>query len=290
VRFRALTHRDLRTAAELCARAWAYDHITQTLLAEKLFEDLPGELATALGVYLGEDTLVGLVGLVARGQTAWIKVWAADPARRGQGIGTALTIEAESWAREHGAKALRFMDHPGNYLTPGIDVRYAEAIEFLARRGFKVAGENRNLVVPLPPPPIARPTLPGYELRRARQPDGPALEALARQASEAWAYEVARAMDRDVPAVHLAALENAVVAFAAYDANNRGSGSFGPGWTLAAHRGRGLGRALTRACLADIAKAGHERAIVPWVSETRLYDHLGATEGGRYRVLVKALI
>jgi GNAT superfamily N-acetyltransferase len=289
VLFEALTQKDLREATELCARAWAYDHITQTLLHEKLFEDPPGEATVALGARESETTLVALVGLSARGPMAWIKVGATDPTRRGQGLAAAMVEQAESWARGHGASTLRIMDHPGNYLTPGIDVRYAEAIEFLARRGFTVAGENRNLVLRLPPPVATRATLPGYELRRARHADSGAIEAVARRASEAWAYEVRRAMDQDVPAVHLAAYAGEPVAFAAHDGNNRGTGSFGPGWTLEAHRGKGLGRALLRACLADIAKAGHERAIIPWVSDTKIYRHLGAVEGGRYRMLVKTI-
>jgi len=293
VRIRALTREDLKAATALCARALAYDHVTQSLLHEKLFEDPPGEVSDAFGAWEGE-TLVGLVGLCAAGPTAWIKLAAADPAGRRRGISSAMVAEAEGWARKQGALTLRLMDHPGNYLTPGMDVRYAEAIEFLARRGFAVASENKNLLVPLPPmapgsTPSSAPGAPHYELRRARQADGEAVARLARTFSVAWAYEVERAMDQSTPMVHLASQRGELAAFAAHGGNNRGTGSFGPAATLDAHRGRGLGQALLRACLADIGKAGHAGAIIPWVSKTTLYARLGAIEGARYRVLVKAL-
>ena len=288
VRAGTLSREDLKAAADLCVRAWAYDHLTQSLVHEKLFEDAPEEATAALAVR-HEETLLGIVGLCARGPTAWIKLAAADPAKRRQGVATALLAQAESWARSTGARTLRLMDHPGNYLTPGMDVRYAEAIEFLARHGFTVAGENENLLLPLPPPAAARAPMHGYELRRARHADAAAVTALAREFSPAWAYEAGRAMDQDQPTVHVALQRGEPVSFAAHDGNNRGTGAFGPAGTLPAHRGRGLGQALLRACLHDIARAGHGQAVIPWVSDTTLYAQFGAVQGGRYRVLVKNL-
>jgi GNAT superfamily N-acetyltransferase len=288
VRTGALSREELKAATELCVRVWAYDHLTQSLVHEKLFDDPAGELTAALAVR-DDGTLLGLIGVCARGPTAWIKIAAADPAKRGRGIGCALLEQAEAWARSAGARTLRLMDHPGNYLTPGMDVRYAEAIEFFARRGYAVVGENTNLIVPLPPPPSARTPVQGYELRRARHADAAALAALARGFSEAWTHELARSMDRDLPAVHVALQRGEPVAFASHDGNNRGSGAFGPAGTLAEHRGIGLGQALLRACLLDIAKAGHPHAVIPWVSRTTLYARFGALPGGRYRVLAKSL-
>lgn len=294
LRIRALTREDLKAATALCARAWAYDHVTQTLLHEKVFEDPPGEASAASGAWEG-DTLVGFVALCSDGRTAWIKIAAAEPARRYRGIASALLAEAEGWATKVGVRSLRLMDHPGNYLTPGMDVRYAEALEFLARRGFTVAGENKNLVVPLPPTAATRSAPsnaagePAYELRRARLADGEALARLARSFAVPWGYEVERAMDQSAPLVHVASQRGELVAFAAHGGNNGGTGAFGPAGTLVGHRGRGLGQTLLRACLTDIGKAGHAGAIIPWVSNTSLYARLGAIEGARYRVLTKAL-
>ena len=76
VRILALNREDLRTATALCARAWAYDHVTQSLLHEKLFEDPPGEASSAFGAWEG-DTLVGFVGVCSDGGTAWINLAAA---------------------------------------------------------------------------------------------------------------------------------------------------------------------------------------------------------------------
>src|SRR5207237_1381447 len=46
-------------------------------------------------------------------------------------------------------RKVRVADHPGNYLTPGIDPRYEAGLAFLRARGFEQVGSERNLRVPL---------------------------------------------------------------------------------------------------------------------------------------------
>ncbi len=76
-----------------------------------------------------DDELVGVMATAGR----WIKLLAVDPAHRRRGIATKLL--------EHAAgDPLRVMDHPGNYLSPGLDGRYLDGRAFFAARGFRELG------------------------------------------------------------------------------------------------------------------------------------------------------
>ncbi len=71
--------------------------------------------------------------------------------------------------------------------------------------------------------------------------------------------------------VYLALAEERVLAFSAYDANNRGTGWFGPMGTEPAARSQGIGQVLLFHCLADMAAQGHHHATIPWVDPVDFY-------------------
>jgi len=98
---------------------------------------------------------VGVISMAGR----WIKLFATDAERRGQGIGWQLLDLARTWSRQRGGGGkLRFMDHPGNYLSPGLDVREAAGRAWVERHGFKLACHiPSNLLLILVP---LMPTLP----------------------------------------------------------------------------------------------------------------------------------
>ena len=60
----------------------------------------------------------------------------------GRGIASELLARAEG-------ERLRVMDHPGNYLSPGLDGRYHDARAFFAARGFRELGVVENIRAPL---------------------------------------------------------------------------------------------------------------------------------------------
>ena len=102
--------------------------------------------------------------------------------------------------------------------------------------------------------------------------------------------EAARALENDPPGVHLALAGGELCAFACHDGNNRGLGGFGPAGTLAAHRGRGAGRALLIRCLLDVAAAGHQDAVIAWIGPREFYERsVGARPGPRFAVLERPL-
>src|SRR5262245_33803269 len=183
----------------------------------------------------------------------WIKVFAVDPRRRGAGVGKRLLDLAGTWVRTRGGGGkLRLMDHPGNYLSPGLDEREEAGRRWLERHRFRVCSQNVNLRVPLvgnarvtedrAVEACDRARARRYDVRRVGRGER---ELLLRVASEAfapaWAFELARALDQEPPAVFAAWKDGLPVAFAAHDANNSGLGWFGPAGTLTAHRGQGLG-------------------------------------------------
>src|SRR5438034_912056 len=62
-----------------------------------------------------------------------------------------------------------------------------------------------------------------------------------------------------------------IAGFSTHEANNRGLGSFGPTGVRISARGRGLGRLLVAASLADLRRLGYHRAVIPWTAATEYY-------------------
>jgi predicted N-acetyltransferase YhbS len=207
-------------------------------------------------------------------------------------VGSALLAAAEDAITATGARVVRVLDQPGNYLAPGVDVRNHETIAWLTRRGYVQHGERTNVLVELRANPrVSAPhaqalaaACPGYEIRRARPGDADALTAMITTGfSAAWAFETGQAMRAQPPAVHVAVERRSgeLAAFAAHDGNNRGLGWFGPTGTLPAHRGRGLGAALLCACLVDVVGAGHAVCEVAWIGPRAFYDRVAGIAGER---------
>lgn len=277
---------DLEAARHLLAASCAFDPAAE-VAGEKLFGPSPHGRPHTLGAHAG-----GRMAGVAVVSGAWLRLLAVHPRDRGRGLGSALLDAAEAVIARSGARAIRVLDQPGNYLAPGIDIRNHETIAWLERRGYARGHERENLLVDLRHNPrvsadrarALAAACTGYHIRRAGRADRDALRAMVEAAfSPAWAFEVDRAMDLTPPGAHIAVHRDsgALVAFAAHDGNNRGLGWFGPGGTLAAHRGQGLGAALLLACLADVAAAGREVCEIAWIGPRGFYERAAGVSGER---------
>lgn len=282
-----LGENELDEARALLAAACPFDRAAE-VAREKLFGAAPVGSAQAWGARAA-GALVG----VAAATADRLRVLAVAPDARGRGVGGALLAEVETAARGAGAKRMRTLDLPGNYLAPGIDVRNSDAIAWLGRRGYKRTGDNTNLLIDVRGNPrlerAAAPTRSdGYEIRRAIASEGAALgAAIAEDFGGAWPFEVARALE--VGGVHVAVKDGAYAAFAAHDGNNQGLGWFGPAGTWSSHRGRGLGEHLLLACLHDVA-AKHPQCEVAWIGPRRFYEQSAGIAGERrFAVLTKDL-
>jgi len=295
LRLRALTPAELGAATALLGAALPWDRV-EVVAAEKLFGGNGRRSGQALGAFTSAGELVGVLACAGR----FIKLLAVRPDAQRRGIGTALLAAAR--ARIHAGAAgsppprLRIGDHPGNYLSPGVDERYQAAHAFFRARGLAEVGRCLNLRAAVRNNPLCTPerahrlraaaAAHGYTVRRAGAEDVAGLLAMIEsQFSPVWAHEVARALGPELggaaaahtprlpedAAVHLALLPSgAPVAFAAHDGNNRGLGWFGPMGTLPAHRGRGLGEALVLACLADVGERP-DGGVIAWVGPEAFY-------------------
>jgi GNAT superfamily N-acetyltransferase len=290
-----LARGQLATAAEVLTRACAFD-AAGIVAEEKLFGDGPTSSPTTFGAW-DDDRLVGVAAIAGR----WIRVCAVDPAARRRGAGGALLAACEQLARRGGATKLGVLDQPGNYLAPGVDERNVESIEWLEKRGFVRGSELRSnvLLAVRNNERVTRDALTaaiagarerGYEVRRAERTERePLVAAIAGEFGGAWPFEISRALTFDPSGVHVALRDGAYCAFAAHDGNNRGLGWFGPTGTWPAHRGQGLGEALLRACLDDVA-AVHPHCEVAWIGPRPFYDKVaGIAAERRFVTLSKPL-
>ncbi|HSP16368.1 MAG TPA: GNAT family N-acetyltransferase [Thermoanaerobaculia bacterium] len=205
----------------------------------------------------------GAIRAVAVTCGKYLRILAVDRNHRRRGIGTALLEDsaAEVIAAE-----------PGNYCVPGV-IDPA----FFAKRGYRQTGETWNLHVEIRDS--------GFGVRELRTPNPELRTAMlafiAHNFNPAWAFEANRAV-----IAHY--LPN--IGFAVAEANNRGQGTFGPAGVVESARGRGYGRQLLMACLADLHRLGYTRAIIPWTDAIEFYrKSCGAEAAHRFVRLAKPL-
>jgi len=249
------------------------------VMDEKLFGADPR--ASRLVGVVEDSALLAVMAQAGR----WIKLLAVAPSHRRRGLGRQLIEDA---ATATSGKALRLWDHPGNYLSPGLDTGYSDGRAFAASVGFRQVGEVENLRAPLVGNPLvsearsqaadARAEDLGYAIRRVEPADRKALlDYVERAFASVWAFEVGRALDGPRRAVHAAFhSDGAPVAFAAADGNNQGLGWFGPAGTDPAHRGRGLGEALLLRCLLDV-RGLPDGGVISWVGPKDFYARVAGT-------------
>jgi ribosomal protein S18 acetylase RimI-like enzyme len=257
-----------------------FDPLTPELLAEKTWDDPGFEPGLAL-VCEDEGAVAGFaMGVVrdaAAGSRGIVKLAAAASDRRRRGIGSRLLDELESRFLERGVSAVRLCESAPNYLTPGVDSRYSAAPYFFEKQGYERIGEACNMSVDLSAPSYdlagaeRRVAGHGYTVRRAGAGDRASLAALLAAHWPSWQDEVDRALGNDPATVFLCERGGVALAFAAWDANNRGTGWFGPMGTAPEARRRGLGQLLLIRCLDDIRDSGLAYATIPWVDPVEFY-------------------
>ena len=211
----------------------------------------------------------------------WLRLLAVLPEARRQGVGTALLRDAES----RGASIIAA--EAGNYFTPGVVMSDEASRAFFHARGYIETRWTTNLEVSLPAPGRA-----GERSELLRRPDHSAadrvLEFVQHEFGRIWTFEVAKAFERDLPPAFIAEEEEKIVGFAVHDINNSGLGFFGPTGVASHLRGRGIGRKLLMESLADLARMGYERAVIPWTDALDFYrKSCGAEPAHRFVAFAK---
>jgi GNAT superfamily N-acetyltransferase len=178
----------------------------------------------------------------------YLRILAVDRRRRRRGIGSALLEEAES----RGAWVVAA--EPGNYFTPGVPEPVAR---FFAARGYAETARTQNLIVDALPE-----TVPQEVHRNGER----VLDFIEHDFGSIWRFEAKRGAS-----VFYVQDGQEIAGFSTHEANNRGHGSFGPTGVRISARGRGFGRLLVLASLADLRRLGYHRAVIPWTDAIEFY-------------------
>jgi GNAT superfamily N-acetyltransferase len=203
----------------------------------------------------------------------YLRLLAVDPARRRQGVGTALLRDAEEHARIVGAEA-------GNYFTPGVPEPLAD---FFLHRGYVETARTQNLIA------STDFEAPAGVRRASRDERERVLAFIDHEFGSSWRFEAARAFDAELPTIFVADDDGVLTGFSAHEANNRGLGTFGPTGVAHAARGRGIGTRLLLASLADLRRLGYARAVIPWTDAVDYYRRgCGAEVAERFVTLARA--
>jgi GNAT superfamily N-acetyltransferase len=259
---------------------WEYDTITEELLNEKLEGD-PYWMPEATFVCRDGDRMIGFMQGVLRDirgtRYAYIKLMAVDKNYRRQGIASALYKRLEKVFVASRADVVRIYDVPLNYWMPGIDPKYTPALCWAMRKGFERFSDTSNLLVDLNQNWDTSAREEAFkkdhiEVRRAKPEEKQVVLDFIMDDWSLWNNEVEMAFKDQPPSIHIALINGKVKAFSAHNANNKGTGWFGPMGTHADLRGKGMGAVLLKRCLNDMKNEGLKQAIIPWVGPIDFYS------------------
>lgn len=271
---------DLQAIHALVTEVRTRDSVSVEQLAEKLFHNpCPRRYVYQSWVARDGDRMVGMMQMVRRPEDhrGWLGLFVVARESRQRGVATAIWRHLESAFRDADVTEVEALAIPGNYLLPGLDPGYTEALCFLESQGFERFRDCANMMAVLDHPFDTRAdedrlNSDGVTIRRAEAADEPLLDAFfSEHFGPDWRMEAALAMNNDPPGLHLALAENRIIAFSGHSSQNREHGFFGPMGTAPEARGKGIGRVLLWRCLNDLRDGGHRTAVIPWVGPISFY-------------------
>ncbi len=273
---------DFQSAAKFCRMNMEYDSLPDFLFKEKTFDDPDYDPEMTL-LAEEDDEIIGFMMGVARtiktGKCGYIKLMAVKPEKRRQGVASQLYNIIHAKFVKIGCERERIYESHPNYLMPGIDPRYTEAICFVERKEFKKFNDTSNLLCDLTNQTFS--TMKEEEIlskqdiivKRAEKSDEKQTLNFIKEDFDIWIPEVTQAFKNNPISIHICNYKDKVVGFSAYDTNNLNTGWFGPMGTSPTMRGKNIGGILLKRCLADQKKQGHQFAIIPWVGPIPFYMH-----------------
>jgi mycothiol synthase len=241
-----------------------------------------------------EGRVIGFVIGCVRAGIGYVDGIAVEARHRRQGVGRRLLEILESHLATAGAQSLRIGGNSWFYAWPGVDLAYAAALGLPERGGYRRCGTIQNMSLSL------RDWVPSSSdavlddpattrVRRAEPADAGPLDAfVAQHFSPAWRREASLALDRPVPTAFVAVRDERLVGFACHGVYR--SDWFGPLGTDPAQRSGGIGEALLRRCLDDLAAAGLEQAEISWIGPIGFYTRtVGARCDRQFALFEKEL-
>jgi ribosomal protein S18 acetylase RimI-like enzyme len=272
--------------------AWAFDcePIQRAALADLLFHRPRQDMALRLVAGSGKSVLGFAFGCLPE-RTGYVDAIAVDQAARRRGIASALLAAMERRLVHAGAESLRAGGNTWFYAWPGVDLGYTAALSMFEHAGYQRTDLAQNMEVPLDRwvPGSAQRVLDrhatGVDVRRAHPADWTAIEAfIQREFTEVWRHETYLAVHRDVPTAFMATRDDRVVGFGCHGVYRRDW--FGPLATAPTERGNGIGEALLRLCLDDLAGAGIATAQIGWIGPMSFYSRTVDARCGRQFVML----
>lgn len=273
---------DLSNLTEFLNLNSKYDTFSEKLVREKLEGDPFWDREKALICYHDHQILGFMQGVIRdiRGtRYGYIKLMAVDKDCRRQGIASKLYSQLENQFIADAVEVVRIYDVVMNYFMPGIDPRYTPALCFAMRHGFQKFGDTSNLSVDLSSSSWETfeqekgLKLDEIEIKRAKGSEKKEVLNFVGEEWALWMNEIEMAFMDDPPSIHVAKLYGKIKAFSAHNANNKGTGWFGPMGTHPDLRGKGIGSILLKRCLKDLKEMGQESAVIPWVGPIDFYAH-----------------
>lgn len=274
----------------------------EALMKEKIYGDPHYDKNLAICLNEGDKFRAFAMGVLreVRGEKiGYIKLLLVDRKISHQGAAEILVERLENELIEKGAQRIRFFDAPMNYFFPGIPAMDTALICLAEKRGYTRFADTQNMTVQL----VDESRLDsskkeiqlaeqGIQIKRVssiREIDS--LMQFIDKDFALWRYEVTNSLSLNPKAVHIALKDQQVIAFSAYEGNNKGTGWFGPMGTSEVCRGLGIGGVLLKRCLIDLKNKGFEKAIIPWVGPIGFYaNQVGAKMSSiywRYEKVIK---
>jgi len=270
----------LKETAKLCRQNLVLDSMPDFLFEEKTLSD-PDYNPDLTFVAFEEGRVEGFIQGVVRnrkdGKTGYIKLLCVSRDFRRKGFAAQLYGKAEESFVEQGVKIIRVGESYPNYLTPGIDPFYTAGVCFFEEQGFVKFNDTSNLSAELASSDFdtskEEKLLVGenFFVKRAEQKDRQKTLEWVDKNFEGWNAEVTAAFNNNPVSLFIAGKAGSVLAFSAYEANNKGTGWFGPMGTDKEARGKGLGAVLLKKTLSAMKHEGFTKAIIPWVGPIPFY-------------------
>ena len=141
---------DIEEVVQGWNRSLVYDQVSEERFKSVILKDPNHDKGASL-VAIYDGKIVGLISAVAReGLTGADGRGSPDEADRGyikgffvleefrrQGVGTELLDEAEKYLKSKGKSNIWVVIYSGNYIFPGVDLRYESGVKFFQDKGFR---------------------------------------------------------------------------------------------------------------------------------------------------------
>jgi mycothiol synthase len=269
-----------KETAKICRQSLTCDIMPDYLFKEKTILDPDYRNDLTLIAREGNEIIGFIQGVIRTrqdGKYGYVKLLCVEKDFRRNKTAQRLYKEIEQKFIAEGVKVIRVGESYPNYLTPGVDPFYTEAVCFFERNGFVKFNDTSNLVSDLTHQSFdtqddeKKLQKENFFVKRAEPNDRDRIIEWLGEVFPGWISEVEEAFKNNPVSLFIAGTAGKLLAFSAYETNNKGTGWFGPMGTDAEARGKGIGAVLLKKCLNALKEEGFVKAIIPWVGPIPFY-------------------